>query len=137
MGAARRFDGRFDWKIFAFTAGISLLTGLLFGLAPALQSTRVNVNTGLKDSATTVTKRRKGLAGKAIVVFQVSLSMLLVVGAGLFIRTLINLSDEDLGFRPENILLFHIQPPASRYTSPKSIETVRQIEERLAAVPGV
>jgi predicted permease len=128
---------RFDWKIFAFTAGISLFTGLLFGLAPALQSTRVNVNTGLKDSATAATKRRKGIAGKAIVVFQVSLSMLLVVGAGLFIRTLINLSGEDIGFRPENILLFHIQPPASRYTSPKSIETVRQIEERLAAVPGV
>jgi predicted permease len=128
---------RFGWKIFAFTAGISLFTGILFGLAPALQSTRVNVNTGLKDSANTVTKRRKGLAGKAIVVFQVSLSMLLVVGAGLFIRTLINLSGEDLGFRPGNILLFHIQPPASRYTSPKTIETERQIEERLAAVPGV
>ncbi len=129
--------GRFDWKVFAFTAGISLLTGLLFGLAPALQSTHVSVNASLKDSATTVTKRRKGVAGKAIVVFQVSLSMLLVVGAGLFIRTLINLSGEDLGFHAENILLFHIQPPASRYTSPKSIETVRQIEERLAAVPGV
>ena len=121
----------FDWKIFAFTAGISILTGLLFGLAPALQSTRVNVNTGLKDSANTVTKRRKGVTGKAIVVFQVSLSMLLLVGAGLFIRTLINLTGEEIGFRPENILLFHIQPPASRYTSPKTIETERQIEERL------
>jgi predicted permease len=127
----------FDWKIFAFTAGISILTGLLFGLAPALQSTRVSVNAALKDSATTIIKRRKGVTGKAIVVFQVSLSMLLVVGAGLFIRTLFNLSGQEIGFRPENILLFRIQPPYSRYTSPKIIEVERQIEERLTTVPGV
>ncbi len=128
---------RFDWKIFAFTLGISIFTGLLFGLAPALQSTRTNVNTGLKDSATTTTKRRKGLAGKAIVVFQISLSMLLVVGAGLFVRTLFNLNKVDVGFRPEHILLFHVQPPHTRYPSPKDIALEHQIEERLAAVPGV
>jgi predicted permease len=128
---------RFDWKIFAFTLGISIFTGLLFGLAPALHSTRTNVNTGLKDSATTTTKRRKGLAGKAIVVFQISLSMLLVVGAGLFVRTLFNLNKVDIGFRPEHVLLFHVQPPHTRYPSPKDIALEHQIEEKLAAVPGV
>ena len=80
---------RFDWKIFAFTAGISIVTGLVFGFAPALQSTRISVSSALKDSAATTTKRRRGLAGKGIVVFQICLSMLLVVGAGLFARTLL------------------------------------------------
>ena len=130
-------DGQLDWKVFAFTAGISVLTGLLFGLAPALQSTRENVNTGLKDGAAAATKRRQGLAGKAIVVFQVSLSMLLVVGAGLFVRTLVNLSRTDIGFRPEHILLFHVQPPLSRYPEAKGAELDHRIEEKLAALPGV
>ena len=124
------FDGRFDWGVFAFTAGASLLTGLLFGLAPALQSTRADVNTGLKDGAATTTKRRQGLAGKAIVIFQVSLSMLLVVGAGLFVRTLVNLTETDPGFRPQHVLLFHIQPPLSRYPGAKGIALDHQIEER-------
>ncbi len=132
-----QIHSRFDWKVFAFTAGISLFTGLLFGLAPALQSTRVSVNASLKDSAATTTKRRKGLAGKAIVVFQISLSMLLVVGAGLFARTLLNLSRTEIGFRPEHVLLFHIKPPRSRYASPKNIDVEHRIEEKLASVPGV
>jgi predicted permease len=131
------FEGRFDWKVFAFTAGVSLLTGLLFGLAPALQSTRANVNTGLKDGSAGATRRRQGLAGKAIAVFQISLSMLLVVGAGLFVRTLVNLSKTDPGFRPEHVLLFHIQPPLSRYPGNRGIALDHQIEEKLATVPGV
>ena len=131
------FDGHFDWGVFAFTAGASLLTGLLFGLAPALQSTRADVNTGLKDGAATTTKRRQGLAGKVIVVFQVSLSMLLVVGAGLFVRTLVNLTETDPGFRPQHVLLFHMQPPLSRYPGAKGIALDHQIEERLATIPGV
>jgi predicted permease len=130
-------QARFDWKIFAFTAGISILTGLLFGVAPAAQSTHVGVNSGLKDNATSVTRRRKGLAGKAIVVFQISLSMLLVVGAGLFARTLINLDKIDVGFRPENVLLFHLQPPHTRYPYPKDISLERRIEEKLNSISGV
>ncbi len=130
-------DSHFDWKVFAFTAAISLVTGLLFGVAPALQSTRVSVNASLKDNAASATKRRKGLAGKAIVVFQISLSVLLVAGAGLFIRTLLNLSKTDIGFRPEHILLFHIQPPVSRYPGNKEVDLDHRIEGSLAALPGV
>jgi len=131
------FHGRFDARIFAFTAAVSILTGLLFGLAPASQSTRADMNTGLKDGAAAATKRRKGLGGKAIVVFQVSLSMLLVFGAGLFVRTLVNLSGVEIGFRPQNLLLFQIDPPLSRYAPPKDIAIERRIEEGLAAVPGI
>ena len=128
---------RFDLRIFAFTATISILTGILFGLAPSWQATRTDVNTSLKDAASSATRRRKGLAGKSIVVFQIALSMLLVVGAGLFARTLINLNTTNLGFDPHNLLLFSIQAPPARYPAPQDITLHQQIEDRLAQVPGV
>jgi predicted permease len=131
------FYARFDLRIFAFTATVSILTGILFGLAPAWHATRTDVNTALKDAASSATRRRKGLAGKSIVVFQVALSMLLVVGAGLFARTLINLNTTSLGFDPHNLLLFSIQAPPARYPAPQDIALHQRIEDRLAAVPGV
>ena len=130
-------NARFDLRIFAFTAAISILTGILFGLAPAWQATRTDVNTALKDAASSATRRRKGLAGRSIVVFQVALSMLLVVGAGLFARTLINLNTTSLGFDPHNLLLFSIQAPPARYPAPQDIALHQRIEDRLAQVPGV
>jgi len=128
---------RFDWRVFLFTLTIALLTGLGFGIGPAWQATRSTVNNGLKDSGITVTHRRKGLAGKALVIFQVSLCMLLLVGAGLFVRTLVNLNAVDPGFTKTGLLLFGIDPPALRYPSPKNIEALRLLEERIGALPGV
>jgi predicted permease len=130
-------NARFDLRIFAFTATVSILTGILFGLAPAWQATRTDVNTALKDAASSATRRRKGLAGRSIVVFQVALSMLLVVGAGLFARTLINLNTSSLGFDPHNLLLFSIQAPPARYHAPQDIALHQRIEDRIAQVPGV
>ncbi|MCU1323545.1 MAG: efflux pump, inner rane subunit [Acidobacteriaceae bacterium] len=130
-------NARFDLRIFAFAAAISILTGILFGLAPAWQATQTDVNTALKDAASSATRRRKGLAGKSIVVFQVALSMLLVVGAGLFARTLINLNTTGLGFDPHNLLLFSIPAPPARYPPPQDIALHQRIEERLEQVPGV
>ena len=131
------FSARFSWQIFTFAAGISLLTGLIFGLAPAWQATRVQVSSGLKDSGQTVTRRRRGLSGKAIVVMQVALSMLLVIGAGLFVQTLVRLGRTPLGFRSHNLLLFSVQLPETRYPGPASIPVLQRAEQRLRAVPGV
>jgi predicted permease len=131
------FSARFDWRIFAFAAGISVLTGLIFGLAPAWESTRVQASSGLKDSAQTATHRRRGLAGKTIVVIEVALSMLLVVGAGLFVQTLIQLGHARLGFRPHNLLLFDLHPPQIRYPGAANIPLYRQLEQKLAAIPGI
>ena len=131
------FSARFSWPIFAFALGISLLTGLIFGLAPAWQATRVQVSSGLKDSGQTITHRRRGLAGKSIVVVQMALSMLLVVGAGLFVQTLVRLGHAPLGFRSHNLLLFSVELPQTRFPGTASLPVLRQIEEKLAAVPGV
>ncbi len=131
------FTARFNWPIFAYAAGISLLTGLIFGLAPALQATRVHVSSSLKNSGQTVTHRRRGLAGKAIVVVQTALSMLLLVGAGLFVQTLVKLAKAPLGFQSHNLLLFTVELPQTKYPDPASLQLLQQIENRLAALPGV
>lgn len=83
-------QGAFSWGIFAFNAGLSLLTGILFGLAPAWKATRTEVQSSLKESTQTTTRRRHGYAGKAIVAFQIAVSMMLVADAGVFLQTLIN-----------------------------------------------
>ena len=131
------FSTPFDWGVFAFTAAVTLLTGILFGLAPAWMAARAEVSSSLKETAQTATRRRKGLGGKAIVAFQIALSTLLVVGAGLFLRTLIALNSVDVGFNADNLLLFEINPPAARYPAGKDVLLHAQLEERFATLPGV
>jgi predicted permease len=131
------FSPRFDWKILSFATAVSILTGLVFGLAPAWESARVQISSGLKDSAQTASRRRRGLAGKAIVIIQVALSMLLVVGAGLFVQTLSQLGRARLGFQPDHLLLFGVEPPRNSYPGAKTTQLYEQIEDKLAAIPGV
>ncbi len=131
------FSARFSWPIFLFAMGISLVTGVIFGLAPSWQATRVEASTGLKDAGQTVTRRRRGLTGKAIVATQVALSMLLVVGAGLFVQTLVRLGRVPLGFRSHNLLLFSVQLPETRFPGATSVQVMRRLEDRLNALPGV
>lgn len=129
--------GSFNWGVFAFNAALSIATGLLFGMGPAWQATRAQVSSTLKDAAHTTTRRRRGFGGRALVGFQVALSTLLVVMAGVFLRTLINLNDVDPGFDPRNIVLFEMRPPLSEYSGAKQVALFWQLTERLAAVPGV
>jgi len=126
-----------DWGVFAFSAGITLITGLLFGLAPAWLAARSEVSSSLKESAQTVTKRRKGLGGKAIVAFQIALSTLLVVGAGLFLRTLVALTSIDVGFRTDHLILFEVAPPVRSYGPGKDIQLHLALEQGFGALPGV
>jgi predicted permease len=127
----------FDWQVFGFTAAVTIATGLLFGVAPAWMAARTEVGSSLKESGQTITRRRKGLGGKSIVAFQIALSTLLVVGAGLFMRTLFALRAIDAGFRTDHLILFSISPPASRYAAGKDVELHSRLEENFAAIPGV
>lgn len=131
------FQIHFDWRVFAFTAGVTILTGLLFGMAPALAAARAEVTHGLKETTQTTTRRRKGLGGKALVGFQIALSTLLVIGAGLFLRTLAGLNAIDVGFRTDHLLLVEINPPANRYPAGKDVTLHQRLEQAIAAVPGV
>jgi predicted permease len=134
---ASQFNIQFDWRVFGFTTGITVATGLLFGLAPALMAARTEVSSSLKETAQTTTRRRKGLGGKAIVAFQIALSTLLVVGAGLFLRTLFALSTVDAGFRTDHLILFSVNPPAKRYAAGKDVQLHTRLEEDFEAIPGV
>jgi predicted permease len=127
----------FDWGIFAFTAAITIATGVLFGLAPAIAAARANVSHGLKSAALTATRRRKGLSGRTLVGFQIALSTLLVISAGLFLRTLAGLKSVDVGFRTDHLLLVDVNAPHPRYSQGKDIAFHQRLEAAFAAVPGV
>ena len=127
----------FDWRMFGFTAAVTIATGLIFGLAPAFVAARAEVSSSLKESAQTATRRRKSMGGKAIVVFQIALSTLLVVGAGLFLRTLVALRSIDTGFRTDHLILFSINPPGGRYSGDKGFQLHAQLQQEFAAIPGV
>jgi predicted permease len=127
----------FDWSVLLFSIGISLATGVLFGMAPAWQATRTEVSAALKDSTHASVGRHRLWFGKGLVVVQIALSAILLIGAGLFVRTLANLSHTPLGFRTDHILLFQLNPPRTRYSDTQMIALYRQLEEKLAAIPGV
>jgi predicted permease len=128
-------DFSLNWRVLAFTLAISLLTGVLFGLAPAWRTTRVDLATSLKQGRRTtggVTRLNKGL-----IVAQVALSLVLLVGAGLYIRTLYNLQRVNLGFNQENLLLFFLQPEQGGYKDERLLQFYQQLFDRLDNLPGV
>jgi predicted permease len=127
----------FDWRVFGFTAAITLVTGIFFGVAPAWRATGVAINTALKEGSRSATRRRKAWSGKAIVGFQIALSTLLVMSAAFFVRTIINLNHVDPGFSARNLLLVEVNPPKKLYPSPKDTALEHRMEEAFAALPGV
>ena len=128
-----------DGRVLAFTLGISVLTGMLFGLAPALQASKSNLNESLKDGG------RSGSAGASrqrvrnlLVVSEVALSLLLLVSAGLLIKSFNRLQQTELGFDPENILTLRVPLPESRYKENAVVENFwDELLRRLRSVPGV
>jgi predicted permease len=125
-----------DLRILAFTVAVSTLTGLLFGLAPALQATRAEVMPTLKDQAGSVLGGGVRLR-KALVASQVALSLLMLIGAGLFVRTLRNLRAVDLGFDTRTLVSFTIDPSLNGYQAPATRQFVTTLLDRLNATPGV
>jgi predicted permease len=129
------FDLAPDATVLGFTLAVSLLTSLLFGLAPALGATRLNLTSSLKDAVGERAGRSRLTPHKLLVVTQVALSLFLLVGAGLFVRSLRNLKSLDAGFDRENVTLFSFSAPRS-YTPAQRMNLYRQALERLEALPG-
>jgi predicted permease len=128
---------QFDWHVLLFTLGISFATGILFGLAPAWQATRLAAHAGLRDSGGATANRHKLWFDKSLVISQIALSAMLLMGAGLFVRTLLNLNRIPLGFESKHILLFRLRLPRVRYTDAQMTNFFKQLEEKLATLPGV
>jgi predicted permease len=125
-----------DWRVFAFVAAVSAITGMAFGLVPALRATRVDLAGAMKENSRSVSSTRS-LLTKGLLVLQVAMSLVLLVGAGLFLRTLQNLRSVDLGFNPTNLLVFRVDPRLNRYDADRATLFYRQVQDALAALPGV
>ena len=136
-GIASTLNPRLDLRVLGFTFGLSLLTGIVFGLFPALRSTRVDLTPALKDSGRSSSAASRSLLSKSLVVAQVSLSLLLLIGAGLLLRTLLNLQQVDTGFNSHNLLLFSVNPNLIGYKDERLATLYQQMFDRLEAVPGV
>jgi len=125
-----------DWRVLGFTLSLSLLTGLVFGLAPALRATKVDLTPALKDSGRSSSAASRSLLGRGLVVTQVALSLLLLIGAGLFVRTLLNLQRADPGFNTKNLLMFKVAPGLTGYKEERLMRLYERMCERLEALPG-
>jgi predicted permease len=125
-----------DMNVLAFVTGITVLTGVVFGIAPALRATDVDVNAALKETGRSVVGSRS-LLSKTLLVVQVAVSLVLLIAAALFLRTLHNLRQVDVGFNPGNLVLFRVNPMLNRYDDARARLLNAQLLDRLAAVPGV
>ncbi len=131
-----KFD--LDWRVIGFTAGVALLTGLIFGTAPALQAARVDLNEALKEGG-----RGGGSVGRhrlrsLLVVAEVALSLVLLIGAGLMMRSFLRLQQVNPGFSPEHVLTARVNLRGARYDKPEMRQAFfKQLLERIGALPGV
>jgi predicted permease len=131
-----------DWRVLGFTVGVSLFTGILFGVAPAFRSARVDLTPTLKEGeGSSASAGHSGgrwfSAGNLLVVTQVTLAVVVLVGAGLLVRTLQNLRNVDMGFDAHNILIFEIDPTLAGYKATQADNLYRDLQGRLAETPGV
>jgi predicted permease len=126
-----------NWRVLGFTFGVSLLTGVLFGLAPAWRATHFDLTSGLKEHGRSTGGVSRSRLSKGLVVAQLAMSLVLLVGAGLLVRTVQNLQGVDVGFNQSHLLLFTIQPGSAGYEGERLEQFYRQLFARLDALPGV
>jgi predicted permease len=131
-------DLRLDLRMLAFTATVCVITGLLFGLAPAFRASRVAVAPALgRRGADSGGSTGRFSLGKGLVILQVALSLLLLVGAGLFVRTLHNLKAQDIGLDRQHVLLVWTAPFQAGRSGPEVAALYQKTQERVSALPGV
>ncbi len=134
----RQFTAQPDLRVLVFTSVLSLLTGLLFSLAPALQATRLKLAPTLKDETGTASGTRHQVwFRKVLIVSQVALSLVLLVGSGLFARSLYNLQNVDPGLKTDHMISFTIDPSLNGYSQVRMRLFFERLQERLSALAGI
>jgi predicted permease len=139
-GDSLPLNAELNWRVLGVVAVLSLLTGVLFGLAPAIQSTRADVVPALKESRTGAGRghrfRGPGLS-RILMVSQIAFTVLTLVAAGLFVRTLSNLSSIQLGFNRENLLTFQLNARQAGHSDPEIVAFYDHLRAQFSAIPGV
>lgn len=127
-----------DMRVLGFTLIVSIVSAVVFGTAPSIRASRVELSASLKSNRASSSAMPRSILGKALLVSQVALSLLLLVGAGLFVRTLINLQRVDTGFNQEHVLLFQVDTDSIGYKkNSRLVKLYKDVEERVGSVPGV
>jgi len=126
-----------DYRVLTFALGVSALTGILFGIVPALQASKLDVTSALKEGGRSGEGHRRTSARSLLLIGEVALSLMLLVGAGLLIKSFVRLQEVSPGFNAHNVLTANVQLPYPKYDNPQFVEFFRQLKERLEAAPGV
>ncbi|MFL6336480.1 MAG: ADOP family duplicated permease [Pyrinomonadaceae bacterium] len=135
---SRQGEVGLDWKVLAYTAGLSVLTGLIAGLAPAFHVSRADVQETLKESGNSGSSGRGNWLRSGLAVAEVAAALVLLVGAGLLVKSFLRLQRVETGLRPEGVLTMRVSLPSARYdTAEKSALFYREVLGRVSALPGV
>jgi putative ABC transport system permease protein len=141
IGGIRIKPFELNWSVFASSMAVALITGIVFGLAPAWQASRPQLQETLKQTGASTTQNRHGrLLARGLIVGEVALAVVLLSGAGLMVQSVIRLLRVDVGFRPDNLLMVHVAPPFNKYpmgNKERYTPFMNNLYERFAALPGV
>jgi predicted permease len=131
-------DAGTDSRVLFFTLLVAMLSGILFGLAPALRASKADLLSAVKDNVSAVSDlRKKHRPGESLIVVQVAASVVLMIGAGLFVRTLANFKSHDFGFDQRNLLTFGLNPTRAGYHDARLVNLYTQLLDGIQALPGV
>jgi putative ABC transport system permease protein len=135
---ASGLTAQIDYRVLIFACVVSLVTGVLFGLAPAIRATHTDLQSVLKDQGANVSGGKANVrVRKSLLISQIALTAVLLAAAGLFAHSLLNLKTQDLGVRPDHVLEFSISPELNRYTPPQTIALADRIRKSIEPLPGV
>jgi macrolide transport system ATP-binding/permease protein len=138
LSAGAALHAELNWHVLAVATALSIFTGVLFGLAPAIQSTRVDLIPALKQVRAGQARTRSGTnLSHVLVVSQIALSLLMLIAAGLLVRTLANLQSVALGFNKENLLLFELDARQAGHRDPEIVSFYSELQKQFRAIPGV
>jgi putative ABC transport system permease protein len=136
-GAPRLDQVGIDYRVLTFALGVSALTGILFGIVPALQASKLDVTSALKEGGRSAEGHRRTSARSLLLIGEVALSLVLLVGAGLLIKSFLRLQEVRPGFNSRNVLMAMVALPGAKYKDQQFAEFFQQLKERLEAAPGV
>jgi predicted permease len=135
---AQGLQAKFDYRVLLFALGISILTGLLFGLIPALRSTSADLQSTLREQGANVFGGKSNVRlRKALLVSQVALTVVLLAAAGFFAQSLMNLKRQNLGVKTDHVIQFAVAPELNRYTPEQTVALADRLRENIASLPGV